>query len=186
MAIRKFDRKTKMSPGGMILWGTVSVLALFVVSVFLIRYFMEKSDPFKDKTDTFSSGLSFSLEMDGERYRPGDPVRLKLKMSNSSGRPVTLDFPNSEEVDFLVYREDDWFLFKVPTLIWKSSVYKKSVAMPHKVLMKPHESKVFTGVWPQVTQGGEKVRPGVYRIVGCVMANDFTVSLTLRGKSEKE
>lgn len=113
-------------------------------------------------------------------------MNLKMKITNTSSKPITLNFPNSNEVDFLVYREDNWFFFKLPTLIWQSSIYNKNVKKRHSIILNPKESKSFPSVWPQIDQNGIPVKPGVYRIVGNVVTDDFTVSLTLQDSTHNK
>ncbi len=110
-------------------------------------------------------------------------MNFKMKITNTSSKPITLNFPNSNEVDFLVYREDDWFFFKLPTLIWQSSIYHKNARKRHSIILNPKKSEVFSSVWPQIDQNGTPVKPGIYRIVGNVVTDDFTVSLTLQDNS---
>ncbi|MCQ2735801.1 MAG: hypothetical protein MJ234_01100 [bacterium] len=185
MAIRKFEKKKEKSPLFAAKVFVIFFVFVAIISIFLIRFFTERADPFTDRSDTEFSCLSFSLEMGGEKHYYGEPVSLVLKVKNKSDKPVDIDFPYSKEVNFLVYREDDWFFFKTPTLIWQSFLYDKAVPKPHKTVLMPNESKSFNGVWPQEYQDGKKVSPGVYRIVAKVTASDFTVSLRLKGKSER-
>ena len=38
--------------------------------------------------------------------------RVYFNQAGTYNQFITLNFPNSNEVDFLVYREDNWFFFK--------------------------------------------------------------------------
>ena len=161
------------------------ILVCFVVSIFLIRYFVQSSDPFSEKSNVNLDYLSFYLDI-GEKYHKGEPIQFRMKITNTSSKPITINFPNSNEVDFLVYREDNWFFFKLPTLIWQSSIYNKDIIKKHSITLNAKESKVFSSTWPQVDQKGNPVKPGFYRIVGNVVTDDFTVSLTLKENSENK
>lgn len=159
------------------------ILVCFVISIFLIRYFVQSSDPFSEKSDVNLNYLSFHLDI-GEKYHKGEEIKFRMKITNTSSKPITINFPNSNEVDFLVYREDDWFFFKLPTLIWQSSVYNKDIKKKHSITFNAKESKVFSATWPQIDQKGHPVKPGFYRIVGNVITDNFTVSLTLKEDSK--
>lgn len=186
MARTKFEKKTKFTLPVNPLTITVAFLIIALITLGVIRYTISRSQPFINKASADLDYLLFRLEMEQEKYHFGEPVKLRMKIQNTSNKPVTLNFPYSEEVDFWVYREDDWLFFKFPTLIWKYSKYKNSVAQPHKITLQPKEVKIFSGVWPQAYQNGKRVPPGIYRIVCKVEANDFAISMTLRGNSEKE
>ena len=145
---------------------------------------MHSSAPFSEKSNATLECLSFNLEI-GEKYHRGEPVNFRMKITNTSSKPVTLNFPKSNEVDFLVYREDNWFFFKLPTLIWQSSTYNKDVKKKHSIILNPKESRVFSATWSQIDQNGVAVKPGIYRVVGNVITDEFTVSLTLQDDSAK-
>ena len=175
----KFIQKTKFTFLNNTLIIFFVIFICFVLSILIIRYFIQSSAPFNEKSSATLECLTFNLEL-GEKYHSGEPVNLKMKITNTSSKPITLNFPNSNEVDFLVYREDNWFFFKLPTLIWQSSIYHKNAKKRHSIILNPKESKSFPSVWPQIDQNGLPVKPGIYRIVGNVVTDDFTVSLTLQ------
>ncbi len=187
MIRRKFLKKVERNPLKEAVVFVVLIVMILVTFVLVVRYFMNNEKPFATSDKKQLGYLSFKMLFDGEEsssYNLGQPIDVSMVVKNVSDKPVELNFPYSSEVDFLVYREENWILFKVPALVWSSSIEAKNYKKPHSIIIPPEGTKVFSARWMQKNQNGSPAKPGSYRIVGKMVTNDFSIALSLKGGSD--
>ncbi len=185
MGSRKFMKKKDQNPKRELFLFFLILFTMIIGSIYLIRYKISTEKPFIASSTKQLGYLDFKMEFDTKgSYREGQPVNMKMFLKNISDKQLEITFPYSVEVDFLVFREDDWIFFKVPTLVWSYAIAQKSYEKPHTLTLKPGETKVFAAEWPQEMQDGSPAKPGNYNIIGKIHTTDFSISLSLRGKSE--
>lgn len=183
MARNKFLKKTEKNPlkeVAVFIFLIVIILAVFILTV---RAFIqnEQKKPFLTQNQKQLDYLSFELYLPQKQHEveDGQPVEVSMVVKNISDKPIELNFPYSIEVDFLAYRLDNLILFRLPSLVWCYSIEQKSTKKPHSVILKPNEARVFSAKWNKKTQSGVDIKAGEYKIVGKMITEDFTVSLTV-------
>lgn len=165
----------------MIFIGLLCLIACgFVLSV---RFYVERTTPMVSKTGKKLGYLEFECRMNKDSYQRGEPVIIFLTARNISDTNVNLRFSTSLETDVEVYREDDFFFFKIPRKVWQYSLVADKILKPHSLELKPGQSKVFQSVWNQCDLAGNQVKPASYLIVCKMLTDDFSISLRLRGSS---
>jgi len=101
------------------------------------------------------AGLRADLATDAARYRPGQPVRLSLTLTNHSAGPVTLRFTTGQRYDFRILDAADG-------PVWTWSDGRAFIMSLGSLTLRPEESltyeEVFTG----------DLAPGSYQALGWV------------------
>ena len=101
-------------------------------------------------------------------YALGSPFDMKMRLTNSSGETIVLEFPEGRAFDFFVYQKDN--------LIYR---YSEDTSYPtglHRVVLQPGESKEFGGIWLCRDRNGKWVRGGRYQLIGMVNTDPPIIS----------
>lgn len=98
------------------------------------------------------------LSSDKEVYAPGEPVLLRLTVTNESNQPLTFRSSSSQRFDFVV-RADN-------VEIWRWSRERMFAMMLTSWRIPPGQSVTYEQTWRQVNNNGERVPPGNYTIEG--------------------
>lgn len=98
--------------------------------------------------------MRLTLHTDQASYRPGQPVQLRLEVTNETGEPVRLLFRSSKKYDFEVLWEDQ--------LIWRWSAERVFAQVETVEAFAPGQKQLFTATWDGRLQNGELAKPGEY------------------------
>ncbi len=191
MKTRKVRLKRKEEPEKVTRKGTFVFLFLIVLCVvgfvFGVRYGVARKDAkLLGVSDMKTRGLYYKLTMEKTSYRLGEPIKVKLSITNVSSAPIGLKFQKNLEFDLTVRKEVDLLFAQVPKTVWKLSENQMSYPDDHTSVIDPGKTLDFNGVWDQKDREGKSVNPGNYQIIGNLMADDRPESLALRGRTEKE
>ncbi len=161
------------------------ILAVIFVVFMLSMYFIQKSRDARLGTDASlrTNDLFFRLQIERATFTRGEPIKVRLSVTNVSAKPITLQFENSLEFDFVIQQEVNMLFVEVPMDVWKFSAKSVPQAKPHAIVVPPGQEKVFTALWDQTDSAGNPVRPGRYIITGTLTAVDRTESLRVRGQT---
>jgi len=88
-------------------------------------------------------------------------IRLRLRIKNESGRPLTLVLGGRPAYDFLVQRPDG-------TLVWQWQRGKIVQQILERRILNPGDEVVFEATWRLVDARGRRVPAGEYQVRGVV------------------
>lgn len=130
--------------------------------------------------------LEITVSTDKTTYKRSESMLLQLSVTNRTGKTVFLEFPSSQQYNFIVKREFDLMFFKSYLEIWQSS-YKNIVkGVPSKLAIPPHNTKLFKDIWKLEDARGSNVPPGRYVIFGVLPATGgYKTELRLRTQTTK-
>lgn len=159
------------------------IVAILLIIFMISLHFIQKSRDAKLGTNAELSrnDLFFRLQIERATFSRGEPIKVRLSVTNVSAKPITLQFENSLEFDFVIQQEVNMLFVNVPMDVWKYSAKMVPQAKPHAIVVPPGQEKVFTAMWDQTDSAGNPVKPGRYIITGTLTAVDRTESLRVRG-----
>ncbi len=99
-----------------------------------------------------------SLETDKGSYSPGEPVKLRLTITNETDAPLSFHSSNSQRFDFVVRAGD--------REIWRWSRGKMFAMALSSWELPPGESITYEVDWPQKDNADRAVPPGRYTAEG--------------------
>ena len=115
--------------------------------------------------DQLPSGLAVALSVGRAAIHPGDPLYLRLTVTNPyDDRFLRLVFPTSSTADFRVENADG-------RVVWSLAGERARVPGAIDVVLGPGESRALEEVWLGRSGEGETVEPGSYVAVGVVPAS---------------
>jgi hypothetical protein len=190
MKTRKVRLKRKEEPEKVTRKGTIAFVVLLMLCVvgFVVgvRVGVAKKDSsLLGSSDMKTRGLYYQLKMEKTLYRLGEPIKVRLSITNVSSAPIALKFQKNLEFELTVRKEVDLLFAQVPKTIWKLSENQLVFADVHNSVIDPGKTLQFLGTWDQKDRDGKPVKPGNYQIIGNLLADDRPESLALRGKTEK-
>lgn len=160
------------------------LLVVFIIFVAAMRYIVwSRESKLGTNAELTANDLFFRLQIERATFNRGEPIKVRLSVTNVSAKPITLQFENSLEFDFVIQQEVNMLFVEVPMDVWKYSARSVPAAKPHAVVIPPGQEKVFTAMWDQTDSSGSPVRPGRYIITGTLTAIDRTESLRVRGQT---
>jgi hypothetical protein len=119
--------------------------------------------------DRLENGLEIALAVGSSAVRPGEPLYLQLRISNSTDRPIRLTFPSTQNADFRIESIDG-------QVLWSLGESRAALRIAHDVVLAPGESQTFEEVWLGRTTEGKRAEPGSYLAVGEIRARDGGVT----------
>lgn len=180
---KKFLKKTERNPARESIIFVIIVVIILIAFIYTVKFYMNNAKPYATSNQKQLNYLDFKMNFIPST-QIGEKVKIEMSMKNISDKEISLDFPYSSEVDFQIYREDNWIFFKVPTLVWSSAIASHSIPFHHVITLKPGQSKIFTAIWDQTNQKGEPVKIGDYNVIGKVVTSDFSIALTVKGRGK--
>jgi len=111
--------------------------------------------------------MRLTLHTDQETYTPGQPVHLRLEVTNDTAEPVRLHFNSSRQYDFEVLWEDQ--------LLWRWSADRMFAQALAEQTLAPGDRRGYEATWDGRLTDGVVAKPGEY------IARGF---LTLSGRVE--
>jgi len=101
-----------------------------------------------------------ALQTDKATYVPGEPVAMKLTLTNRSAFPVTLHFPTNCEAFYRVAAADG-------SLVYDARSQSTCHAVHTERTWQPNQTVTYHWTWTQVNDAGQQVPvPGDYRMRG--------------------
>ena len=102
--------------------------------------------------------LKVALGVERQTYCFGQPVHIKLAITNTGSRPITLRFSSGQQYDFVVTRADKE--------VWRWSADKVFIQALTSRTLAPSETLKFREIWQQKDNQGRQVPAGEYSIAG--------------------
>lgn len=161
------------------------IVVVLLIAFMAAIFFIQKSRDAKLGTNAElnSDDLFFRLQIERATFSRGEPIKVRLSVTNVGTKPITLQFANSLEFDFVIQQEVNMLFVEVPMDVWKYSAKSVPQPKPHAIVVPPGQEKVFTALWDQTDSAGNPVKPGRYIITGTLTAIDRTESLRVRGQT---
>lgn len=129
-----------------------------------------------NKSASQPEGLMLQLKTDRDEYAAGEPVSLRLTVTNLGDQVVRLSFPSSQIYDFVVRQQGQE--------IWRWSSDKMFAMVLTELKLNPGESRTYHETWPQVDRKGEQVTAGSYELVALLVSqppiSSFPQSIRIR------
>jgi len=105
-----------------------------------------------------ADSLRISLVLDAGSYAIGEPMEMKLTVTNVTDRTVTVTFPTAQRFDFVIKRDGKPVWQWAADMMFAQSVTREEIA--------PLDSLVLGTKWDQVLPDGTNPGLGAYTIQG--------------------
>ncbi|MDR7543961.1 MAG: BsuPI-related putative proteinase inhibitor [Armatimonadota bacterium] len=105
--------------------------------------------------------LRLDLEVAKPAFRPGEPVAVILRVTNTAGVAVTVTF-GGQLYDVIVQQRG--------ALVWQWSHDKGFAQVVRNLELAPGQTRSYHVTWDQRDLQGRPVEPGTYEISGVLMA----------------
>lgn len=114
------------------------------------------------------------LETDKGTFSPGERIPLRLSLHNTSAQPVELEFPTSQQVDFVIRGQGG-----VEIARW--SLGRQFTQQGIRLTLQPNQRVLIgeTAGWQQLDQNSRPVPPGRYELVGVVTSRQQLAPVTI-------
>lgn len=182
--LKKRSQQEEVTRKGVFIFVSLLVLAVvgFIVGV---RLGVSRKDAALNKTsDLKVNGLYYQLQMERTDYEVGEPITVKLSVTNVTPDPIVLNFKKNLEFDLTVRKEVDLIFAQVPKTVWRLSEREDVMKEPHVLRVDAGKTLVFKGTWDQTDRENHSVTPGRYQIIGNLLAEDRQDALQLRGETK--
>lgn len=103
-----------------------------------------------------SAGLKLDIATREKIYGAGQPVSFAMSVRNSGSKPVTINFPSSQNFDITIALGSK--------TVWQWSYNRMFGQIFRTVTLAPGEKRTFTATWNQTTNDGARVAPGKYKV----------------------
>jgi hypothetical protein len=113
-------------------------------------------------------GLIARLSLEGGRtaFRPGEPITMTLTITNYTGHPVQITYPDDRRFDFSIFNKAPQALdYVIGVWAWSSENEYPEYSSKEEYWA-TEESITFEGTWLQNNWEGKQVEPGVYSAEG--------------------
>jgi hypothetical protein len=97
--------------------------------------------------------------------RQGDPVPVTLRLTNTSGRPLTVYLQGRPTAFDIVVKNE------AGTVVWRRLEGQMITAILGVRTLEPGAMLSFDDVWPQRDQAGRPAPPGLYTITGSLLTD---------------
>ena len=104
------------------------------------------------------SPVAVTVATDKAIYRPGEPVRFTLTVTNTGAAPVTVTRSSGQRYDFIVRSADG-------AEVWRWSRGRFFTQALEEETIGPGRSLTFAETWDQRDNDGRQVPPGAYQVV---------------------
>ncbi|MDR5683340.1 MAG: BsuPI-related putative proteinase inhibitor [Armatimonadota bacterium] len=114
------------------------------------------------------------METDKGTYGPGENIRLRLWVRNTSGRAVELEFPTSQQFDFIIRNQ-------AGAEVARWSLGQQFTTQGLRLTVQPNQRVLVgeTAGWRQLDQNDRPVPPGRYEIIGVVTSRPQLAPVTI-------
>lgn len=111
--------------------------------------------------------VGFSLSVDRPGYRPGQDIRMELRVFNRTDRTVTLEFRDGQRYDFVLEREDG-------TEMWRWSDERQFIQVLGEETLGPEREEL---VYRE--RYGGNLSAGTYRLRAELVSSSHSMSASL-------
>ena len=107
-------------------------------------------------------GVTRTIRTDKIEYKPGETVRLTLRLANPLAEALTLPFSSGQRYDFVVTNE-------AGVEVWRWSHDRMFTMALGSETLQPGDERVYEAAWDQKpSAAGTTVTPGRYTVVGTI------------------
>lgn len=106
-----------------------------------------------------------TLTLSKPQIKPGQPVRMIFSVVNTSGKPVTYNFPTGQRFDIIATNA-------AGTAVWNWAATKRFSRNLASLSLPPGKSFVYRAVWNGRAQSGHLVPPGPYTLQAHLTSNN--------------
>ena len=129
------------------------------IPILIIPPTVPSQRPYRNYHVRVVGNIMLVIATDRLLYQKNQPVRMELIKTNISSRPVTLTYNSPQRFDFIVRRGSG-------SIIWEWSYDWFFSGRQERVVLQPGASQIYRADWPQRSNEGDRVRPGVYTVHG--------------------
>jgi hypothetical protein len=136
------------------------ILSIAVTAIWLVGSCGRRSEEAKRPMTATSwrDSLKVRLELRERGYASGEPIEMKLVVSNTTDRRIKITFPTAQRFDFIVKKD------RVPVWQWSGERMFAQVLGRHAIEAKGFVAYEFT--WDQKLPDGSWARLGRYTVQG--------------------
>jgi hypothetical protein len=98
--------------------------------------------------------MRVTLHTDQASYRPGQPVHLRLALTNDAAEPVRLLFPSAQQFDFEVLWEDQ--------RLWRWAADRLFAQVTTEDVVEPGQQREYEATWDGRMSDGQPVKAGEF------------------------
>jgi len=115
-----------------------------------------------------ADSLVVTVELDQGSYAIGEPITMKLRVTNTTSRSLKIFFPTAQRYDFIVGKGD------APLWQWSEGVMFAQVTSA--LILDPDATITYEVTWNQMTRTGKALSLGRYTIEGILMTQPKVTS----------
>ncbi|MFH1219669.1 MAG: BsuPI-related putative proteinase inhibitor [Candidatus Eisenbacteria bacterium] len=115
-----------------------------------------------------AESLALSVRLNAGSYAIGEKVMVRLVVSNTTARPLSLVFPTAQTADFVVRKGRD--------IIWRWSDEMMFAQVLSGAAIAPHDSVIYGAQWNQKLADGTNAALGAYTIQGILVTRPEKVT----------
>lgn len=123
-----------------------------------------------------SDDISVRLRLNEERYSSDEPVRMRMRVKNTSGRRCTMVWNSGNRADFHIFRDGEEVWSSSHCKAYTQAIVEESWAAGH--------IEVYRGRWRQWLNGTNE-NEGCFRGGGRAEAGSYAARGLFRGAGEK-
>ncbi len=102
--------------------------------------------------------LLVQVQLNEGGYAIGEPIEMKLIVTNLTSRALRLFFPTAQRYDFIVSKGNE--------VLWRWSDARTFAQVTSTLLLEPRATITYEATWDQTTRSGVKLPLGRYAIKG--------------------
>ncbi|MCD6452427.1 MAG: hypothetical protein J7L64_08730 [Acidobacteria bacterium] len=121
-------------------------------------------------------GVELTIITDKNSYKPGETVKLTLRVVNTEEEKKIITLPTSCQYDFVVFRGGDE--------VFRLSRHQACLQVITQLILSPGEVMEFSYNWDQYDDSGVPVSPGEYEVRGEIPTSKPLLSGTKKIKIE--
>lgn len=139
------------------------LIAIFLISLLAVSLAnaMGGKPPQAVTRATVRNGVRLSLQIstDRDRYRAGEPVKIKLSVKNESSEDFVSQFSSGQSFDIKIYDEEG-------SEIWSWAYSRVFTQAIRPFRLDAGEVEEWEEVWEQRDNSQKRVSPGKYFVAG--------------------
>jgi len=132
-----------------------------VIAVLVIVVALLGGAPGGISAERTAGDLKVNLSVGKDAYAPGEPVAIRLRVTNVASAPIAITTYSGQQYDLIVRQRG--------ALIWQWSHDKAFAQVVRETSMPPGETLTFNWTWDQRDLQGRPVEPGAYDISAVFM-----------------
>ena len=105
-----------------------------------------------------ADSLAVTIELDQGSYAIGEPIKMRLRVTNTTSRSLKLFFPTAQRYDFIVRKGDE--------TLWQWSEGMMFAQVTSTLVLEPDTTITYEATWNQITRDGKALPLGRYTVEG--------------------